>query len=352
MKIRSNLRGTKGFVTAYNRLIRFRYMISEKAKQRVKILAFWEKYGDEATKDAYGTPRSTLYRWQKALSAENGELEALNPMSTAPRKRRHRRVSGWVEDHIITLRTNYPRIGKEKLWGILRDEGYTGSVSTVGRILTDLKQTHRIPIRTSLSFYAKGGIHREKIYKPRKKLRRPQSVRVLELDTIVRYVDNQKRYILTAIDTATRIAFAAAYTNHGSGSASDFLRRCFEVIPNCPTQIQTDNGSEFEKYFRDTATSLGITQYHTYPRSPKMNAHVERFNRTLSEEFIVYHRAVLRDDVRSFNEYLMDYLLWYNTRRPHHALGLHAPLRVMLQSLQLPVRESQMWWTNTNSCFF
>ena len=36
MRIRSNLRGTKGFVHAYKRLIRFKYMITEEAKRRVR----------------------------------------------------------------------------------------------------------------------------------------------------------------------------------------------------------------------------------------------------------------------------------------------------------------------------
>jgi transposase InsO family protein len=314
----------------------------------VKILAFWEKHGDTATYDAYGVSRATLYRWQKVLAAGGGRLEQLNPQSTAPQKRRRREAAGWVTDRIIILRSEYPRLGKEKLHTLLCAEGYTGSVSTIGRILTDLKQRNLVPVRTPLSFYAKGGIHREKIKKTRKRLRRPQSVRVLELDTIVRFIDGQKRYLLTAVDTERRTAFAGAYTNHGSASAADFLRRCLEVIPDCPVYIQTDNGSEFEKYFRDTATSLGLTHYHTYPRSPKMNAHIERFNRTLSEEFVVYHRSLLRDDVHSFNTKLMEYLLWYNTRRPHHALRLRSPLRAMLDSLELSEVESQKWWTYTN----
>lgn len=293
MRIRSNLRGTKGFVTAYNRLIRFRYMISETAKERVKILAFWEKHGTGATHDAYAVSKRTLFRWQRALHAGSGKLEALNPERTAPKRRRSRTVDAWIRDRIITLRTEHPRIGKEKLHALLVQEGYQGSVSTIGRILNDLKQRGQIPVRTALSFYARSGIHHEKRRLYQKKLRRPQSARVLELDTIVRFIDGTKRYILTAIDTKTRTAFAGAYTNHGSQSASDFLKRCREVIPDCPTHIQTDNGSEFAKYFHTTAERLGLIHYHTYPRSPKMNAHVERFNRTLSEEFVVFHEVLL-----------------------------------------------------------
>jgi transposase InsO family protein len=346
MRIRSNLQGTKGFVTAHTRLIRFRYMISEKAKERVKILAFWEKYGDEATREAFNVSRRTLFRWQSALHVAQGKLEGLNPGRTAPKKRRSRTINRAVTTRIITLRTEHPRLGKEKLHALLAQEGYTGSVSTIGRILTDLKTSGQVPVRTPLSFYAKGGIHREKRRIYHKKLRRPQSVRVLELDTIVRFIDGTKRYILTAVDTETRTAFASAYTNHGSQSAADFLRRCIQVLPDCPTHIQTDNGSEFAKYFHETAQQLSLTHYHTYPRTPKMNAHVERFNRTLSEEFLIYQRALLRDDVSSFNQHLIDWLLWYNGERPHHALGLQSPFQCMMKGL--PERECHMWWTSTS----
>jgi transposase InsO family protein len=347
MRIRSNLKGTKGFVIAWERLIRFKYMITEKAKERTRILAFWERHGDDATQEAFGVSRRTLYRWQQALHTGNGKLESLNPQSTAPTQRRVRHLNTEVIEHIITLRTAHPRLGKEKIHALLKKEGYIGSVSTVGRILNDLKARGQLPAPVPLSFHARTGAHHRKHTVQRKKLRRPQHARVLELDTIVRFVDGTKRYILTAVDTQTKTAFAGVYTNHGSGSASDFLKRCIQVLPDCPTHIQTDNGSEFALYFRDTAAHLGLTHYHTYPRSPKMNAHVERFNRTLSEEFLVYHRALLRDDVQACNTALIDWLLWYNGERPHHSLHLLSPFGAMMVGLE--VRECQMWWTSTKT---
>lgn len=58
----NKFKGTKGFITMWERVIRSRYMITEQAKKRCKILAFWEKYGDTATKEAFGTSRPTLFR--------------------------------------------------------------------------------------------------------------------------------------------------------------------------------------------------------------------------------------------------------------------------------------------------
>lgn len=84
--------------------------------------------------------------------------------------------------------------------------------------------------------------------------------------------------------------------------------------------VLTDNGSEFKKYFNEALFKLHVTHYHAYPKTPKMNAHLERFNRTLQEEFLNFHKDQLRNpDV--FNGNLMDYLVWYNTRRVHYAFN-------------------------------
>jgi transposase InsO family protein len=196
-----------------------------------------------------------------------------------------------------------------------------------------------------MRFNAKTGNIRVKTYQRKRKERRPKGYRVLELDTIVRYIEGVKRYTLTAIDTETRTAFAACYTNHGSRSAADFLSKVIHVIPDCPTALQTDNGSEFALHFQRSVKKQQLLHFHTYPRTPKMNAHVERFNRTLDEEFLKYHKPLMRDDIAAFNDKLVDWLVWYNAERPHSALGQRAPLRVMMEGVN--PEECQMWWTRT-----
>ena len=47
---------------------------------------------------------------------------------------------------------------------------------------------------------------------------------------------------------------------------------------------------------------------HTYPRSPKMNAFNERFNRTVQEDFVDYEEGLLLEDLRLFNQHLLGYL--------------------------------------------
>ena len=348
MRIFNKFRGTRGFVSLWQETIRFRYMVTDQAKARVRTLAFWEKHGEAAAREAFGVSRRTLFRWQAALRKSGGKLEGLNARSTASNRRRKRDVPAPLLERIIALRRAHPRLGKEKLQPLCALTGYRTSVSTVGRILVDLKKQGRISAPALLSFNGRTGTFTERAAKRKKKLRRPHGYRVLEVDTVVRFIDGVKRYILTGVDTERRTAFAAAYTNHGSASAADFLIKARAVLPDCPASIQTDNGSEFALHFERACRDERITRFHTYPRSPKMNAHVERFNRTLDEEFLRYRRALLRDDVRAFNDKLVDWLLWYNGERPHYALGQVSPFQFMMSSL--PAQECQMWWTHTLFC--
>ena len=117
------------------------------------------------------------------------------------------------------------------------------------------------------------------------------------------------------------------------------------VAPLSLTHVQTDNGSEFADHFETYLEDKGIVHFHSYPRSPKMNAEVERFNRTLSDAFISRNRYLLAYDIDAFNKKLMDWLLWYNTRRPHWSLGLVSPLRYIVSTLS--AEESHMLWTGT-----
>jgi transposase InsO family protein len=80
-----------------------------------------------------------------------------------------------------------------------------------------------------------------------------------------------------------------------------------------------------------------------------MNAKIERFNRTVQEEFVDWHLDDMALDLDGFNLKLMDYLIWYNTERPHHTLKQKSPMQYLLDYLQLPRRESNMLWTDTTT---
>ena len=62
-----------------------------------------------------------------------------------------------------------------------------------------------------------------------------------------------------------------------------------------------------------------------------MNAHCERFNRTIQEEFVDYHVSDLKTP-EVFNRKLIDWLIWYNTDRVHYGFqNKLSPVQFMLQ---------------------
>jgi transposase InsO family protein len=236
-----------------------------------------------------------------------------------------------------------------------REQGIkTISISTIGRIISDLKEKNKIPTNKELSYYARCDKFKEKHVIKRKKIRRKdyqpeQAGDLVQVDTIVKFINGIKRYIVTAIDLKSEFAFAYAYTNHSSKSTADFFQKFQSVAPFTIKRIQTDNGSEFEHLFRDYAAQQNITHFHNYPNCPKMNAVVERFNRTIQEDFIDWNHALLSLKLNDFNFKLIEWLLWYNTERPHQTLRQIPPMQYIVNSLIADAQNSKMIWTNTKT---
>ena len=348
MQIHSKIAGTRGLVSTYDEALRFRDMITQEAQRRARILTFWRTHGLAATKEAFQVSKPTLHRWQKMLDDADGNIESLNPGSRAPKNKRKRVIPQPVEDLILKER-QMEQIGKDKLATLIKEDGIgSPSPSTVGRMLGDLKKQGKLKNPKRLSYYAATNTFREKPRHYRKKLRSKGHTGALaKADTIVRFTDGIKRYVLTAIDLETEFAFAYAYTSHSSKAAADFMKNFKHVAPLSLTHVQTDNGSEFADHFELYLEKENITHFHTYPRSPKMNAEIERFNRTLSEAFIAKNRHLLAHNLEEFNRRLMVWLLWYNTRRPHWSVGLMSPMRYICK--KLTVEQSHMCWTSTIS---
>jgi transposase-like protein len=95
-------------------------MVSERARQRLKILAFWEKHGLAATQDAFGVSRRTLYAWRQRYRQAAQNVVALEPRSRAPKHRRQRQWPKAVVDEIKRLRQMHLNLGKAKLHPLLR----------------------------------------------------------------------------------------------------------------------------------------------------------------------------------------------------------------------------------------
>lgn len=325
-------------------------------EDKLKIIKYSFKYGIDKTLEAVSLDseskisRRTLIRWRKQWQTSQernygaGNLLDLKNKSKKPKTYRQSQVNGLVIQYIQQLRLQYPNLGKDKLKVLLdqhihehnsKQESNLNqikliSTSTIGRLLTKLKQQRSIPTyKYSKQVYLDGrtGTIKQRVIKPRnqKKNRRkdykPQKPGdLVQLDAVTFYLNGVKRYLVCAVDLVSRYSFVYSYKTLSSSSTKDFFLRMEKVFPHLIKHVQTDNGQENHKNFQELLKQKEITQFWNYPRSPKMNAYIERFNRTVQEEFANYNLWVLRDNIDGFNTLLESYLSFYNNQRPH--LGL------------------------------
>ena len=311
MRIFNKFKNTKGFISTYTHILKTRNM-NEEAITRAKALSHWHVYGIESAKDAFSVPASTIYRWRALMKKHHGHLSALNNKSRAPKRTRTRIIPAGLKDEIIRLRTRHPRMGKTQIFHTIKHQIKT-SESTVGRVLKDMRERWQLPLRGEKPYKKKTRVQKD---------RRQEKVGI-EADTVVRYVNGIKWYFVTAIDLKTRKAYVYVTHKHSSMQASNVMKSIDIEIP-C---VQTDNGSEFLKNFHTYCVLRKIPHYFIYPNTPKMNAHIERFNRTLEEEFIMWNKRLMvdRNNLEKVNEKLQEYVTYYNTDRPHTSLGFVSP---------------------------
>jgi hypothetical protein len=333
----------KGFYKLAKYSMRYLVMISKKAEQKFKIIKFCKKYGLEATMEAYGISRRTIFYWISQLKEGRDLPEALNEKSKRPKNVRMRKWPLEMIAEIRRLRKEYKNLGKEKISIFLKKFCMQKnlpcpSIRTIGRIIADAPDKMRtIPIKIS----PKG---KRIAIKKSLRLHKPKDFTAtfpghcVAFDTIEKFINGNRRYVITCIDLYSRFAFAWATTSHASEAARKFFLLLITVFPYKISFILTDGGSEFKKNFSEELKKQYYIHWHTYPRTPKMNAHCERFNRTIQEEFVNYYYDDLQDQIDIFNDKMIDYLLWYNGERPHWALGCLTSIIISgRRQLSLPV---------------
>lgn len=332
----------------------------EVASFRLKVLEYQKKYKTKATVEAFSVPRPTLYRWKKQLNDSGGQATSLIPKSRAPKHKRTKETKPEVLAFIKQYRDAHPGVGKETIKYALDERGLgkgvkTVSASTIGRRLKELKEKGELmECKKTLTVNARTGkLKTRGEPKKRKKLRRQGyepnvSGDLVQADSITIFVDGLKRYLVTATDVKSRFSFAYAYSTLSSRNAKDFMKKFQAVCPFSLSHVQTDNGGEFEKHFEAYVKEENLVHFYNYPKHPKSNAYVERFNRTIQEQYVNWHKEEMVD-VDPFNRGLMDYLLWYNTEKPHKGLKNIPPLKYYLETEVKNKKKSHMLWTLTRT---
>jgi transposase InsO family protein len=132
-------------------------------------------------------------------------------------------------------------------------------------------------------------------------------------------------YLHNAVDDHSRLAYTEILADETKETAAAFWGRASAYFTSCGitvARVLTDNGSCYRSKTFAAALGEKITHKWTRPYRPQTNGKVERFNRTLLEEW-AYARpyACEADRVAAFTAWLHT----YNHHRGHTALGGKPP---------------------------
>jgi transposase InsO family protein len=141
-------------------------------------------------------------------------------------------------------------------------------------------------------------------------------------------------YLHSAVDDRSRVAFSQLLADETGPTCARFLVEAAGFFADHGVAIQrvlTDNAKAYTQsvVFTETAAGLGIRRKRTRPYRPQTNAKVERFNRTLLEEWAsarLYHSNAERRRASA------RWLRSYNHRRPHTSLDGLTPMTVLVNN--------------------
>ncbi|GAB4003706.1 IS481-like element ISMsm9 family transposase [Glycomyces albus] len=133
-------------------------------------------------------------------------------------------------------------------------------------------------------------------------------------------------YLHTALDDHSRTAYTEILADETKATATSFMARAlehFRTIGISVERILTDNGPCCKsRLWRDLLHDNDIKHKRTRPYRPQTNGKVERFHRTLADEW-AYARPYRSE--RERRDALPAWLHWYNHHRGHTALGGNPP---------------------------
>ncbi len=315
--------------------------LSPQAQLKLEWIIFYHTIGKgNAIKTAahFGINPKTLHKWKGRFDPK--DITTLEEESRAPDNTRQKEISFVQERRIVELRKKHLRWGKMKLQRrYIREYHEYISSWKIQRVIEEKK------LYFDKTQIARGKRRRKQAQKHQKKRitqfkKKKLQNHLWHVDTVVFTVaEGGYRYLLTAIDETTKLAYARLYSTHSSKQAADFLKRLTYLTEGGIMNLHHDNGSEFEKDFKTACQQLKLPQWYSRPHTPKDNPVLERFNRTIQEEFVEMIDIGL-EDIALFNNLLLDWLIEYNNVRPHEALDYLTPLEYIDQTTVLPMSPS------------
>ncbi len=274
--------------------------------ERRRLAALAHPLGRQRLKEitAIATP-DTLLRWYQRLIAQKFDSSTQRQQLGRPR------VAEEVEQLVMRMAEENPSWGYRRIQGALANLGHHIDKTTVRNIL---RRHHMEPAPQR----QKAGMSWTQFLKMHWEVLAATDFFTVEVATchgLVTY------YVLIVMELATRRVQVAGITPHPTAA---FMQQCarqltdpFEGFLGGKRYLIHDRDTKFTRAFDGLLKDSGVEPIVLPPRSPNLNAHCERFVRSIKEEALD-QMVMLGEQALSYA--IHQYLAHYHTERNHQGL--------------------------------
>ena len=277
--------------------------------ERRRLAALAQPLGRQRLKElaTLVTPE-TLLRWYQRLIARKFDG------STQRRALGRPRVAAEIEQLVIRMAAENPTWGYRRIQGALANLGHQIDKITVRNIL---RRHHLEPAPQR----RKAGMSWAQFVKMHWELLAATDFFTVEVAT---WHGLATYYVLVVMELATRRVQVAGITPHPTAA---FIQQCarqltdpFDGFLLGKRYLIHDRDTKFTPAFDSLLKASGVESILLPPRSPNLNAHCERFIRSIKEEAL--NQMVVLGE-RALTYAIQEYLTHYHTERTHQGLGNH-----------------------------
>ena len=301
-------------------------------KDRIHIIKYYLDNKISVTKLCiqFNRSRTWFYKWfnRYKLYGNNGLYNIIHELPARPNQ-----TPLDIEMKILNFIEDYPSYGPVRVSNELIKKGITVKPSAVYNIFKrhnlNTRKLRLEHIRIKYDIVKKqSDIERAKEISKTRSLNTKHPGDVIGMDVF--YVGCLKGigriYQYTGCDTYASFSWAKLYTDKSALSACDFMMHMHNNSLDIPIKsVLTDNGKEFTTHHKSKKHSferllkeLNIKHRLTKIRHPWTNGSVERFQRTVLEEFYqVAFRKKIYTTIEELNDDLNQYINYYNYKRTH-----------------------------------
>jgi transposase InsO family protein len=265
-----------------------------------------------------GVTRQSVHRWLRHYAAQG--LAGLADRPSAPGSCPHQ-MTPETEAAIVAMRREHPGWGPRTIGHWLMRQGVDP--------LPGRSSIYRCLVRHGLITPEA----RKRKRSDYKRWERSKAMALWQMDIVggVRLHDGSEAKIVTGVDDHSRFCVSALVVQRATARPTCEALTLAMGRFGVPCQILTDNGKVFtgrfgpgtgEVLFDRICRENGIKHLLTAPRSPTTTGKVERFHRTLRQEFLT---GKVFDDVAHAQVQLDAWVETYNHDRPHQGIGMVAP---------------------------